>query len=165
MFDGSTVTFKYVARLPGLFVFDRSRDEKRVGEFGRHSLWTGQHVTWTPETLLGMARNAVLARLEQNLHLRQPLRPKVLGLAWLSSPQTYQQGDVDGSRLAQHAGLFFTVPIRDAFVAESLEEKEFKVRGRGHPLTSRFSRIEDLEEMTLDFEPWSRTIVEKRWLS
>lgn len=79
---------------------------------------------------------------------------EVLGFVWI------REG---GPRVTQHAGLVFRVQIDDEAVARSLEEKEFKTSGRGHPATSSFVTLEALAKVQL--EPWSGKVFAENWLT
>ena len=149
----------------GVFVFDRARDEKRVGEYGRHSLWSGQHVDWAEGPMENAARRALLDRMQRDLHLRLELEPEPIGFTWSPNPQGSPQDAPSSERSAKHLGVFFRVRIEDDAVRQSLEDKEFKTRGRGHSATSRFNSLVELRDATLDLEPWSKAVVEQEWLA
>lgn len=139
----------------GVFVFDRQRDEKRLGEYGRHSVWSGQHVeAHADHDAFRRAVACLRARMRTNLHLNVEFDPQPLGMVWTP--------DDGNPRQQRHMGLFFTVPIEDETVAQSLEDKAFKTAGRGHPLTSRFMQLPELDE--LELEPWSRKLLDTTWL-
>jgi predicted NUDIX family phosphoesterase len=148
-------------RRNGVFVFDRTRDTKRLGEYGPHSLWSGQHVerqskSRQPVDLKNVRANLV-RRLRWNLHLNFHFDPRPLGIVWLDDPKR--------PRSKQHMGIFFAVRIEDEDVAQSLEDKEFRTSGRGHPATSQFSTLAELRNGKLEFEPWSQQVVDSGWLN
>lgn len=137
----------------GVFVFDRGSDQKRVGEYGKHGVLRGAHIQSTTLPLLDAAKATIVSRFREDLHLNFEFEPEPLGFVWLP----------EGSpRMAQHAGLVFRVRIDDDAVAQSLEEKEFKTSGRGHPVTSSFVTLERLDEVQL--EPWSDKVRIENWL-
>jgi thymidylate kinase len=137
----------------GVFVFDRGSDPKRAGEYGQHAVLRGAHIESKARPLVNAARETVVSRFREDLHLNFEFEPEPLGFVWLP----------DGApRLAQHAGLVFRVRIDDEAVAQSLEEKEFKTSGRGHPMTSSFATLEGLDQVQL--EPWSGKVHSENWL-
>jgi hypothetical protein len=138
----------------GVFVFDRSSDPKRVGEYGQHAILRGAHIASRSRPLAEAARETVASRFREDLHLNFDFELEALGFVWLR----------EGSpRVTQHAGLVFRVRIDDEAVARSLEEKEFKTSGRGHPATSSFVTLAALAEVQL--EPWSGKVFAENWLS
>lgn len=139
----------------GVFVFDRAPDQKRVGEYGQHCIWRGGHLVESSESLEKVAKEAVIERFQTNLHLSFDFEPQPLGIVWLD------EGDRN-PRSAQHLGILFEVRIADENVAQSLEDKEFRTSGRGHPATSRFTKLNGLREMKL--ESWSHLMVSAGWL-
>lgn len=137
----------------GVFVFDRRSDPKRVGEYGQHAVLRGAHIEATSRSLVDAAKETVVSRFREGLHLNFEFEPEPLGFVWIPD---------GGARLAQHAGLVFRVRIDDETVAQSLEEKEFKTNGRGHPMTSSFATLDALDEVQL--EPWSDKVRSENWL-
>jgi predicted NUDIX family phosphoesterase len=147
-------------RPDGVFVFDRTRDKKRLGEYGAYSVWNGQHVELGAPggpVDLEVVRDNLSDRVRTKLHLNFEFDLQPLGIVWVD--------DQARARSKHHLGVVFAVRIDDENVAQSLEDKEFRTRGRGHPATSKFSTIEALKDPQLDLEPWSRQIVESGWLS
>lgn len=138
----------------GVFVFDRSSDPKRVGEYGQHAILRGAHIENRSRPLAKAARETVALRFREELHLNFDFDLEPLGFVWL------REG---GPRVTQHAGLVFRARINDEAVARSLEEKEFKTSGRGHPATSSFVTLAALAEVQL--EPWSGKVFAENWLS
>jgi predicted NUDIX family phosphoesterase/thymidylate kinase len=139
----------------GVFVFDRKEDEKRLGEYERHTIWRGAHVDHGSgdPPLLDVARDSLVVRLRTDLHLNFEIDPKPLGIVWVP----------DRPRSAQHLGLIFEVHIEDEAVADSLEDKEFKT-GRGHPARSSFVSLDEIGGLNLDLESWSKAVLEATWL-
>jgi predicted NUDIX family phosphoesterase len=138
----------------GVFVFDRAPDEQRVGEYGRHAIWRGGHLVRGPESVERAARASVIERFRTNLHLGFDFEPQPLGIVWID--------DAGHARSRRHLGILYEVRIVDENVAQSLEDKEFKTSGRGHPATSRFARLEELS--TIKLESWSEKVVSANWL-
>jgi hypothetical protein len=138
----------------GVFVFDRSSDPKRVGEYGQHAILRGAHIEKSSRPLVEAAAETVATRFREDLHLNFDFELEALGFVWL------REG---GPRVTQHAGLVFRARIDDEAVARSLEEKEFKTSGRGHPATSSFVTLEALAKVRL--EPWSGKVFAEHWLN
>jgi len=144
----------------GVFVFDRTRDKKRLGEYGVHSIWTGQHAEQVPkvkdEDLLGTLRANLARRFRTSLHLNFDFSPEPLGIVW--------NDDEKNARSKHHMGVFLAVHIDDENVAQSLEDKEFRTHGRGHLATSKFSKIIELTKKDLELESWSLHAVKNGWV-
>jgi len=143
-----------VATRGGVFVFDRTLDQRRVGEYGQNAVWRGGHLVESSDDLASGARKTVIERFQTDLHLSFEFEPQPLGIVWLD-------GDDKNPRAAQHLGILFEVHIADENVAQSLVDKEFRT-GRGHPATSRFTTLEELRQMNL--ESWSALVVSEGWL-
>lgn len=145
-----------------MFVFNRSRDTKRLGEYGEFSIWSGQHVEATASggsvepVDLCAAKESLARRIKANLHLKVEFPTEPLGMVWVEDGQS--------PRSKQHLGVFFAVRINDENVAQSLEDKEFKTHGRGHPITSQFSSLGELSSGGLELESWSDLVVYSGWL-
>lgn len=150
------VTGGVLTREGGVFVFDRKQDERRLGEYGRYSLWRGAHVDHGDgdPPLLDKVRDRLVERLRTDLHLNFDFDPNPLGIVWVPEPK----------RSAQHLGVMFEVRIDDQTVADSLRDKEFKTSGRGHAATSQFSSLEEIGSLKMDLESWSKAVLEATWL-
>lgn len=140
-------------------MFDRTRDQRRLRDYGTRTIWRGCHVDQGDGSrdLLAHSRSCLLNRLRQDLHLELELVPRQIGLVWRD----------DDEKRRRHLGLVFEVPIENELVAESLKEKEFKTQGRGHQMTSRFGSPAEIRERQdeLELEPWSRDILERGWVA
>lgn len=138
-----------------VFVFDRSADPHRRTAYGRRTILRLCHVDQGDGLdVVGAARTCLIHRLRQDLHLELQIEPRPLGAVW------------HDDRSGAHMGLVFEVPILDELVAESLKEKEFNARGRGHKMTSTFGNPALILEHAadLELEPWSKDILADGWI-
>ena len=143
-----------------LLVFDRESRPDKSDAFGRYALWKGTHVELLDEQdcSLGLAQDAVLARLRDDLHLQTanlPIESK--GLVWTPGEDRKQN---------QHLGIMFTIRIDNPSLREHLEDKEFKSCGRRERSRLHLEPHDDLVATAdeLDLEPWSREVLEAKWL-
>jgi predicted NUDIX family phosphoesterase len=134
-----------------LFVLTRAtKDEK--SSYGRSTLWKGCHIEGDASPSLESVAEQVRKRVLEELHLKTDLKTTFLGLAWL-------EGSTPESR---HLGVMFSARIDDEYVAQSMQDKEFRKAGRGHLMTGTFQAqhqiLRSLGELGL--EPWSQFVVQ-----
>ncbi|MCB9604530.1 MAG: hypothetical protein H6722_18715 [Sandaracinus sp.] len=131
------------------FVFRRTEKEKIQRYRGRSRLlWRGCHVESAIE--LGAIEGLLRQRIQELLHVRRGFgASRPLGLA-------FTQGKNEG----QHLGLFFSIPIENETLADTLQEKEFKTLGRRARFDSRYLNRDALREVRGDLESWSAAFVD-----
>jgi predicted NUDIX family phosphoesterase len=130
----------------GIMILERELRDKKAMEYGQHALWIGCHVDIDSGDLLGGVATCLVRRIQQELHLATPSEPVFLGLAW-DKNQTE----------SQHFGVMFRIPVLNDYVAEHLENKQFKKMGRSGRIKSTFMKQEEIVRALaeLDLEPWS----------
>lgn len=124
----------------------RSEKDEKSRDYGDFTLWKACHIKANEALSEAMAAGQVARRVEEDLYIAVPLKPEFVGLAW----------NPDEERRENHLGMMFEVPITEA-VAESMQNKEFKHRGRFWPLSGRLLAVDELTGLNL--EPWSQSFL------
>ena len=135
-----------------VLLFQRHDRNPKYRLYGKSTIWQGCHVKrpLDEKTPRAAALAALEGRVSRRLFITRQLKSRPVGYAW----DSFTQGN------SRHLGLIFQLEIEGGDLADSLEEKEFR-RGRGHDLTGRFKRVEELRASAdeLDLEPWSKQIL------
>lgn len=134
-----------------LMVFHRDKDKDKASSYGRTTLWRGCHIVAPSDGLTSAHLEAeMIARFQQELHIRTSLAPQLLGLA---APLRTKD--------TRHLGVLYTVDLSDD-VAQTLHNKVFRSGARTHPFTGQFLSQQELLGAIedLDLEPWSRHLLE-----
>lgn len=133
----------------GVFVFKRSADDNKRNRYGERMVWKGCHLECSTPPSIDQVKDALVARIHNDLHLAIELNPKMRGMVWEEEPEP------------KHLGIVFQVNIESDDVVTSMREKEFRKSGRQHTLIGTFQKPEDLlsRENDLNLEPWSAKIV------
>lgn len=111
----------------GVFLIERTAERRH----GKHLLWRGVHVEWPTSgpPAVDHLGDALLDRLRMDFHLQaglKPSPPRPLGIVFTPAAKPRNRAE------PQHVGVVFDVPLEEA-LAEHLENKRFKTRGRVDP--------------------------------
>lgn len=139
-----------------LMVLERAPTDKKTSDYGQYKLWIGCHVERRvgDGELLDDAVYCLNRRIMQELHLSGPLgQPQLTGLVWNDDAlRARRAGDEQPGR---HLGIMFCSSITDDYLADHLQDKQFKKMGRSGRLTSAFMTRQQIVEKRLKLESWS----------